>query len=87
MQDIQRRCIGQGGIGCQPQSFQIANRRCGLAVDVISRIWDARQHLERPCQVDLIDTLEHKGTDTQDGVMRDHGALLRVGMDKASLNG
>src|SRR5215472_7273260 len=72
---IQRRRIGQGSIGCQPQSFQIANRRCGLAVDAIGRIWDARQNLERSCQVDLIDALEHKGTDMQVGVMRYHGQL------------
>jgi hypothetical protein len=30
MKDIQRRRIGQGSIGRKPQSFQIANRRCGL---------------------------------------------------------
>jgi len=73
MQDIQRRRIGQGRIRREPQSFQIANRRCGLAVDAISRIWDARQHLERPCQVNLIDALEQEGADVQVSIVRDHG--------------
>jgi hypothetical protein len=58
MQNIKRRRVGQGGIGRQPQSFQIANRRRGLTVEAIGRIWDARQNLERSCQIDLIDALE-----------------------------
>jgi hypothetical protein len=32
VEDIQRRRIGQGRIGRQPQSFQVANRRRGLAL-------------------------------------------------------
>jgi transcriptional regulator GlxA family with amidase domain len=44
MQDIQRWRIGQGRIRRKPQSFQVANRRCGLAVDAIGRVRDARQH-------------------------------------------
>ena len=75
MQDIQRRRIGQGRVRRQPQSFQIANRRGGLAVDAIGRVRDARQHLERSGQVDLIDALEQQGADVQVGVMRDHGHL------------
>src|SRR5262249_56166533 len=40
-------------------------------------------------QVDLVDALEHKGTDVQVGVMWDHGQLRRMGsaIDKAKLAG
>jgi putative intracellular protease/amidase len=89
MEDVQRRRLSQGRIGCQPQSFQIANRRCGLGVDAIGRIRDTRQHLERSCQVDLIDALEQEGADMQVDIMWDH--FTSPGptspMDKASLLG
>jgi hypothetical protein len=76
MKDIQWRRIGHGGIGSQPKSFQIANRRCGLAVDAIGRIRNPRQHLEWSCQVDLVDAFKQEGTDVQVGIKRDHGQLL-----------
>ena len=79
MKDIQRRRIGQGSIGHKPQYFQIANGRCGFAVDAIGRIRDARRHLERSCQIDLIDALEQKGADIQVGVVRDRVQLQALG--------
>ena len=75
MQDIQRRRIGQGRVRRKPQSFQVANGRRGLAVDAIGRVRDARQHLERSGQIDLIDALEQEGADLQMGVVRNHGRL------------
>jgi hypothetical protein len=73
MKNVQRRRVGQGRIGCQPQSFQVANGRCGLAVDAVGCVRDARQDLERSGQVDLIDALEQEGADMQVGVVGDHG--------------
>jgi len=58
MKDIQRRRIGEGRIRRKAQAFDVAHRRRGLAVDAIGRIRDARQDLERPRQVDLVDALE-----------------------------
>jgi hypothetical protein len=75
VQNIQRRRIGQGRVRRKPQSFQISNGLCGLAVDTVGRVRDARQHLERSGQIDLIDALEQEGADVQVGVMRDHGHL------------
>ena len=75
MEDIQRRRIRQGRIRRKPQSFQIANRRRGFAVDVIGRVRDARKHLERSCQVDLIDALEQEGANMQVSIMRPHCRL------------
>ena len=89
MQDIQRRCIGQRSVRRKSQAFQIPNRRCRLAVDTIGRVRNARQHLERPSQVDLIDAFEEQGADVQVGIMRESSSSpgLRSVMDKAKLPG
>ena len=69
MKDIQGRRIGEHRVGCKPQSFHIANGRHGLGIDAIGRIRQARQHLKRSGQVDLIDALEQEGANMQMGVV------------------
>jgi hypothetical protein len=75
MHDIQWRRFVEDRVWRKLQAFDAADRRCGLAVNAIGRIRDARQHLEWSCQVDLIDALEQEGADMQMRFMRDHGPL------------
>lgn len=54
MQHIELWRVGQGRIRRQPQALQVANWFSRPGVDCVGRVRDARQHLERSGEVDLV---------------------------------
>jgi hypothetical protein len=72
VQHVELRRVGEARIGRQPQPAHVAHRLIALGEDAAGGVGDARENLERPGEVDLVQSFEQEGADLEMGVVRNH---------------
>ena len=79
VEDVELRRFRKRSVRHNAQPLQIARRRERLRVNPVRRVGQAREHLERTGQVDLVEVVEQQRADLQMNSFGKHGARLVQG--------